>query len=109
MSMRNCGFFRDDKDDGDEGLEGGGSTSHSFSKPNRSTSCQLRSKETFWLLDCSSGKKRKSTDVEKQKSDLHLKSFYEHWNSKVRDSKVCIDGHHSKYAEDEKEALMGDG
>ena len=24
MSMRNCGFFRDDKDDGDEGLKGEG-------------------------------------------------------------------------------------
>ena len=44
-----------------------------------------------------------------KKSDLHLQSFYKQWISKVRDSKVCIDGHHSKYADYVKKALMGDG
>ena len=55
MSMRNCGFFWDDKDDGDEGLEGQGEGQPPFADFQSQTNSQeyklpIAVKETFWLF-----------------------------------------------------------
>lgn len=100
-------FFRDDKDDGDEGLKGEGQPLIRFQSRTgvQAANCGLKKPLGFLIVR----RAKKLNYGRTKKSDLHLQSFYKQRISKVRDSKVCIDGHHSKYAYYEKKALMGDG
>ena len=50
-------FFRDDKDDGDEGLKGEGQPLIRFQSRTGVQAANYGFKDIFWLLDRSSGKK----------------------------------------------------